>query len=134
MTHKNRAPRPADQARGEALRGHANDSTPRPTREQALDALCTVIAYAMGHRAESAVYDQWHLPPDAKSARAYKTRHRALRAAGIPGAWVRGKTLACSAAAWSHELPRAARLIVVEPVRDIDAELDAALGIKARAR
>ena len=54
-----------------------------------------------------AVYDQWHLPPDAKSARAYKTRHRALRAAGIPGAWVRGKTLACSRGGLVAPAPRA---------------------------
>lgn len=132
MSHKSRAPRPDDQSGGAALRGQGHDSSSRPTREQALDALCTVIAYAMGRRAEPTVYDQRHLPPDAKSGDAYLRRHRALRAAGVPGVWMRGKVAACTPEAWAHDLPRAPRLAVVEPARDLDTEVAAALGIRAR--
>lgn len=49
-----------------------------PTREQAFEAFCVVLAYAMGQRAAASVYTQADLPPGVKSADAYKRRHREL--------------------------------------------------------
>lgn len=109
-----------------------NRSTPPPSREEAFAAFCTVLAYASGLRAEPVVYDQWHLPADAKSEDAYKRRHRELRKVGVVGAWVRGKKLCSTAAAWATEIPRTTRLTIAESSHDVDAELDAALGIKTR--
>ena len=105
-----------------------------PTCEEAFDAFCIVIAYAVGQRAEPRIFTQYALPPDARSADAYKRRHRALRKAGVQGVWVRGKIMACTPDAWATEVPRrrSARE-VVDPARDVDAELDAALGIRTWA-
>lgn len=102
-----------------------------PTREEAFEAFCTLIAYAVGQRAEPPVYHQKNLPPDAKNEGSYKRRHRVLRAADTPGVWVRGKLLCCTAEAWATVLPRFKRPIGSVPGRDIDAEIDAALGIRS---
>jgi hypothetical protein len=107
---------------------HENDT---PSDKEALAALFTLRAWLGGSR-EPQTYDQWHLPPDVKSADAYKRRHRELRRSRVAGAWVRGKVLACTPEAWATALPRSPRLSVVQPARDVDAELDAALGIKTR--
>lgn len=133
MTRKSRRRRGSDQEHRDAASEHPHDSTARPTREQAFEAFCVLLAFAAGHSASPSVFTQDDLPPDCSSRGAYIARHRQLRAAGVDGVWVRGKTLACTPAAWSHELPRAPRLTVVESTRDIDAELDAALGIRPRA-
>lgn len=103
----------------------------RPTREQAFEAFLILMAYVTGQRAEPVVYDQRNLPPDTKSADAFKRRHRELRKAGIEGAWVRGKMLCCTAEAWATVLPRQrAPVPSTGPMRDIDAEISAALGIR----
>lgn len=130
MSHKSRARRPTDQVEGDALRGQSHAST-GPSDVEALAALRTLRAW-MGAASIPAVFTQHDLPPDVTSAAAYLRRHRALRAAGVPGVWMRGKVAATTAEAWSTELPRARRLVVVEPARDIDAELDQALGIRTR--
>lgn len=107
----------------------------RPTREQAFEAFLILMAYVTGQRAEPVVYDQRNLPPDTKSADSFKRRHRELRKAGIDGVWVRGKMLCCTAEAWATRLPgRKSTLQPPNPERDIDAELDAALGIRTRPR
>jgi hypothetical protein len=105
-----------------------------PTREEAFDAFCLVIAYAAGQRADPRIFTQYALPPDARSADAYKRRHRALREGKVPGVWVRGKIMACTPDAWATKVPRrrSARQ-VVDPARHVDAELDAALGIRTWA-
>ena len=106
----------------------------RPSREEAFDAFCLLVAYASGHSAAPQTYDQRHLPPDVSSEDSYKRRHRALRAAGIPGAWTRSKTLACTPAAWAAELAKPKRppklVIVPPPAPDLAAEAARALGIK----
>ena len=53
------------------------------------------------------LYTQDNLPPDVKSKDAYKRRQRKLRAANVPGVWVRGKLLCCTASAWGTDLQRA---------------------------
>jgi hypothetical protein len=104
-----------------------------PSDREALAALHTLRAWLGGPRTAHS-YDQRTLPPDAKSVDAYMRRHRALRAAGIAGVWTRGKILACTAEAWATELPRTPRLAVVAPTPDVDAQLDAELGIRTRRR
>ena len=108
-----------------------------PTREEAFEAFCTLLAYASGQGAPT-VYDQrdGHRPADAKSADQFKRRHRQLRKAGIAGVWVRGKLLCCTAEAWASDLPKAKRprLTVVEtPKASVDDEIDRQLGIRTRA-
>lgn len=100
-----------------------------PTDEQVLQALRVIRAWWFGGASASRVYTQYDLPPGAKSAGAYKTRHRALRRAGVPGARVLGKILECTAAAWNSDLTRA-RLKIV-PAAPVD-ELDQQLGIRTR--
>ncbi len=74
-----------------------------PTDEAALAALRTLRAW-LGASAHATVYDQDHLPPDARSRDAYLRRHRALRRAGVGGAWMRGKVAACTPEAWATDL------------------------------
>jgi hypothetical protein len=121
-----------DQGHRDAADEQRDRST--PSDAEALAALRTIVAWLGVGPAQGVVYTQHSLPPDATSRDAYERRHRALRKAGIAGVWVRGKTHACNADAWATELPRAARhrLAVVAPT--LDAEIDAALGIRTRAR
>lgn len=110
-----------------------NPSTTRPTREQAFDAFCTVLAFVAGRSSEGQVYTQASLPPDVASEDAYLRRHRALRKAGVAGCWMRGKVAACTPEAWATVLPQAPRLVVIAPQPvDHDAEVAKALGIVAR--
>jgi len=107
----------------------------RPSREQVVAAVMLVIDFVTGARAET-IYDQWHLPSDARSSDQYKRRHRQLRAAGVEGAWTRGKSLVCTHAAWMTRLekPKAAKLALVADVVDRERAIDEALGIHTRAR
>jgi hypothetical protein len=107
----------------------------RPTREEAFEAFCTLLAFVGGGHAP-ATYDQrpGHLPPDAKSADSYKRRHRALRKAGVAGCWVRGKLLCCTAEAWASATRKVVRrppLSVVDRPTALDDEL-AAFGLRRR--
>jgi hypothetical protein len=79
------------------------------------------------------VYDQrdGHRPPDAKSADSYRRRHRALRKAGTPGVYVRGKLLLATLEGWATELPKPRKLSLVQPPPTIDDDLDRELGIVA---
>jgi hypothetical protein len=131
MSPKGRRRRGADQAHRDAASEHEDRST-APSDVEALAALRTLRAY-FGAGATPALFSQSDLPPDVKSADAYKRRHRELRAAGVEGVWMRGKVMACTPEAWAHELPRAPRLTVVEPAKDLDAEVAAALGIRPRS-
>ncbi len=83
----------------------------------------------------STIYDQCHLPPDAKSADSFKRWHRAARRAGVAGVWTRGKLLLAKREAWETPLERqrAGAKAPALPVDD-DAQLDAALGIRAAGR
>jgi hypothetical protein len=108
----------------------------RPTREEAFDAFCTLLEFCAGNGAALRTYDQrpGHLPPDAKSPDAFKRWHRAARRAGLAGVWTRGKVLVATAEAWATPLrPRDGR-ISPPPSSDADAQLDAALGIRAVRR
>jgi hypothetical protein len=105
-----------------------------PSDAEALAALQTLRAWLGGAAAPAALYSQTHLPPDAKSVDAYRRRHRALRKARVPGVWTRGKTLACTPEAWATDLTRLklapSSTAPTIPAIDIDAKLDAALGIR----
>ena len=130
MSPKSRRRRGSDQEHRDAASEHAHGST-SPSDVEALAALRTLRAW-LGFGSTPAVYTQGSLPPDVTSVDAYRRRHRALRAAGVDGVWVRGKTLACTPTAWAADLPRAPRLAVAAPGADLDAALDAALGIRTR--
>jgi hypothetical protein len=107
----------------------------RPTREEAFDAFCTLLEFCAGHGAAPTTYDQrpGHLPPDAKSSDAFKRWHRAARRAGVAGVWTRGKLLVATAEAWATRLRPSA--VGISPLTgDEDAQLDAALGIRAVRR
>jgi hypothetical protein len=125
-----------DQRTPAAATRRENVSTPRPTREEAFDAFCMVLAYAAGHGSDERVFTQYDLPPGAKSSDSFKRRHRQLRVAGVAGVRVVGKVLECTASAWSADLPKASRtpkLAIVPPLPvDHDAEVATALGIVAR--
>jgi len=103
-----------------------------PTDEQALEAL-RILRMWMGTGAHSAsvVYTQYDLPPDVTSRDAYERRHRALRRAGAPGVWVRGKILASTPEGWSTALPKAPTKAGsrAAPANDVSAAMDRALGI-----
>ncbi len=105
-----------------------------PTDIEVLDALRLLRSY-FASAESSALYSQRDLPPGCASRSAYVRRHRALRAAGVPGVRAVGKTLTCSAEAWAHELPRPRR---PAPAVSSDAEtgassVAAALGIRLLA-
>jgi len=108
----------------------------RPTLDEALAAFYTVVAFCAGNFAPPRTYDQrpGHLPADAKSSDAYKRWHRSARREGLPGVWVRGKLLVATSEAWETPLqPRRSRS-ERKPMADDDAQLDAALGIRAVRR
>lgn len=103
-----------------------------PTREQAFEAFCVLLAYATEPGAPR-VYTQSNLPPDCRSRDAFLRRHRQLRKAGVPGAHMRGKVAACTAEAWSADLPKPRkRLAIVTEAASVESEIDSALGIKFR--
>jgi len=111
----------------DAAREQEDPST--PSDAEALAAL-RVLRTWLGVGGSPAVYDQAHLPPDAKSADSYMRRHRELRKAKAPGVWVRGKLLCCTAEGWAANITTP-KLTLVEPARDVD-ELDRALGIRTK--
>ncbi|HSY20675.1 MAG TPA: hypothetical protein VK841_01090 [Polyangiaceae bacterium] len=123
--------RGSDQEHRDAVEEHVESST-GPSDVELLAALRTVRSW-LGLVGAAPLYDQraGHLPPDAKSAGAYKRRHRELRKRGVPGVYVRGKLLVCTREAWATEPPRAPRVTVVRNEAPVDA-LDAALGIRTR--
>jgi hypothetical protein len=109
----------------------------RPTREAAFDAFCTLIEFCTNRGADRSTYDQrpGHLPPDAKSADAFKRWHRDARREGLPGVRVRGKVLVATAEAWATPLPRRRkREGKTVPENGDDSALDAALGIRLAKR
>ena len=108
----------------------------RPTREEALDAFRTLLEFCVGEGAAPTTYDQrpGHLPPDAKSQDAFKRWHRAARHAGLAGVWKRGKLLFATAEAWATPLRSRARTNAPSANDRDDAQLDAALGIRAVRR
>jgi hypothetical protein len=108
-----------------------------PTPEQAFEAFRTLMAFCIEQRgAADSVYDQRpdRLPPDAKSADAYRRWHRTARRAGVPGVWSRGKLLLATPEAWTTSLPREPRSRNVTLPANDDEALDAALGIRAVRR
>jgi hypothetical protein len=123
-----------------------------PTREDAFEAFCTLLAFIGRSGAQDAVFDQrpGHLPPDAKSADAYKRWHRRARRAGVARTWVRGKLLLATAEAWTTPLvatrrgssaaktstrpTESTRAAAPGSEDDDDAALDAALGIRRTRR
>lgn len=102
----------------------------RPTREQAFEAFCVLLAFSMNSGSAWTLYDQrsGHLPPDARSADQFRRWHRAARRAGLPGVWTRGKLLLATADAWATPLATRRSEHVVLKETD-DERLDAALGI-----
>jgi len=113
-----------------AAEEHQERST-GPTRAQAFEAFCTLLAFAT-LRGAPQIFTQDALPPDAKRD-GFMRWHRAARKAGIPGVRCKGKTLACTPEAWRAELPKARKLALVEPIAlSVGDELDRALGIKVR--
>ena len=131
MTAESRRRRGSDQEHRDAATRRQDSSTARPTREQAFEAFCTLLAYAAP--SSDFIYTQLALPPDAKSADAYLRRHRLLRAAGIGGAWMRGKLACCTPEAWATDLSRSnSPAPKLEPVASVDNEIASALGVRAR--
>jgi hypothetical protein len=116
---------------------------PIPSYEQAFESFVTFMKYLMAESAAPAVYHQDHLPPDCASRDTYLRRHRELRRAGIEGAWMRGKTAACTVEAWSAEITRpkltdvsdsSSTRVRSSTARDVDDELDWELGITTKVR
>ena len=114
---------------------------PRPTREQAFEAFCTLLAFAAVPTGVPTSYHQDHLPPGI-TRDGYLRRHRVRARAGVEG-WTRcGQARLVTAQAWEEELraetSRARGRTAVEPPSasedDGDVLLDAALGIRARGR
>lgn len=104
-----------------------------PTREEAFDAFCTLLEFCAGRGTAPVTYDQrpGRLPPDAKSCDAFRRWHRAARRAGLAGVWTRGKLLVATTEAWATPLRTKAARLPPPPSSDDDAQLDAALGIRA---
>jgi hypothetical protein len=90
---------------------------------------------AAGAKAETTVYSQHLLPSDCRSTDAFKRRHRLLRKAGVEGAYVRGKMLYATAAAWMTDVTwaKAPKLALVV-TDDRESEIDEALGIRTARR
>ena len=108
---------------------------PAITDDEAFEAFRTLLTYVIARAAVPAVFTQRHLPPDAVSAASYMDRHRALRAAGIPGVWTRGKTLACTAQAWATQLPKQKRRVSTPPPgNDVRASMERAWGVTTRGK
>jgi hypothetical protein len=98
-----------------------------------------LAALGLVERGEPAMYDADRLPPGL-SRDAFLRRHRARVREGIPG-WTRaGKARLVSREAWERDVadetcrPRhvAVPRTVPRAANDLDAELDAALGIRTR--
>jgi hypothetical protein len=131
VTHKSQRRQGGYQPSPDAATEHAHCST-SPNDAEALAALRTLRAW-MAAGVSPSLYDQDRRPPDCRSRDAYLRRHRELRKAGVAGAWARGKTLACTPEAWAHDLPRASKVALVPaPLLDVDSEIAAALGVRAR--
>ena len=111
-----------------------------PSDDQALEALRTLRAWlGLGAVATApTTYTQSSLPPGV-TRRAFLKRHAARVRAGVAG-WTRsGHGRVVTRAAWDVDVaaetarePHRTRSARLEVVRDLDAELDAALGIRTR--
>jgi hypothetical protein len=113
--------------------------TPTPSDQQALEALRTLRAWLGLDAASRAptTFDQDHLPPGT-TRRSFLRRHAAHVRAGTSG-WCRvghGRTVTVEA--WSMDVATETagahrlRPTRLEVVRDLDEEIDQALGIRVR--
>ena len=114
----------------------------RPTREQALDAFCVLLAFvAGGSTSSSASYDANTLPPGV-TRDAYLRRHRERLRAGVPGWTKAGAGRVVTRQAWELDVSTETTTARARPKRtppnapppppanDVSAQLDAALGIR----
>lgn len=110
-----------------------------------LGRMLLVLLEAMGLDASAtapSTFDQRRPPPEAKNKRSFLDVHRAQIAAGTPGWTCCGATRSVTAEAWRAYLEgqtaggrrrtRRAPPAPLRVVRDLSAELDRELGIRAK--